>query len=188
MTDENPIKYFNFFLRPSVTEFHLGESECKSIVFKNETLERFQVKDECSFYEDPVDFGLVCESIGQAQAARVAASNTCFLNQYTIIDKKNESIHFMLDRSIDGLYFNENKAIRYLPVEVYRSFPNLVHYWANNCSIQEISRKNFEKLYNLDFIRLVGNMIKKISSDTFVDLPLLRSLALSKLNLSRSVL
>lgn len=88
----------------------------------------------------------------------------------------------MLDRGIDGLYFNENKKIEYLPVEVYRSFPNLGHYWANNCSIKEIFRKNFEKLYNIDFIRLIGNQIEKIPSDTFADLSLLRAIALSKIN------
>lgn len=87
----------------------------------------------------------------------------------------------MVEQSIIGLYFDNNKKIVYLPVKVHRIFPNLIEYRAENCSIREISKKNFEKLYKLRTIILEYNQIEKVSSNTFADLPLLLYIGLRKL-------
>lgn len=167
----------------SLTYLDLESTACISRKFENMTISAIanQVDKKCKFDEtETIDLGLVCESISQVSRNDITARETCMMNGSTIISSKNRTIHFMLDQGIDGLYFNENKKIEFLPVEIYRSFPNLKEYWANNCSVREISKKNFEKLYQLNFIRLVANQIEKISSDTFKDSVLLRAIALSE--------
>lgn len=160
----------------------LWSNVCIAKVFNNATVRAApdEVSNKCKFDEvETNDPGLVCESVSPLYSS----GEWCFMNESSIIDKKDETFHFMLDQSVDGLFFNENKKIEYLPVAVYRSFPNLIEYQANDCSIKEISRKNFEKLYKLNYIRLHFNQIEKITSDTFADLPLLRGIALSELSI-----
>lgn len=166
----------------SLKSLSLDSNVCISKKFENATVRRIieKVNAKCKFdEEESKDLGLVCESV----TPFYSSGEWCFLNGTTVIDKKDEIFHFMLDQSVDGLFFNENKKIEYLPVAVYRSFPNLIEYQANDCSIKEISRKNFEKLYKLNYIRLHFNQIEKITSDTFADLPLLRGIALSELSI-----
>lgn len=164
---------------PSLRSLSLESNVCISQTFENATAQTIvdEVSAKCKFDEEESnDPGLVCESILPFNSGEY-----CFLNGTTVIAQKDKTFHFMLDHSVSGLYFNENKEIEYLPVAVHSTFPNLVEYQANDCSIREISRKNFAKLYKLNYIRLHFNKIEKITSDTFADLPLLRGIALSKI-------
>lgn len=164
-----------FQFLPAMKNLNLGSDFCISPKFQNISLQT--VSDQmnlemCKFEEEEnSNLDLICESV----------SSYCYLNGTTSISKKGETFHFMLDQSINGLYMSGNKRIEYLPVNVHRNFPNIKQYLAEDCSIREISRKNFEKLYEVSEIRLRENQIEKIPSDTFADLPLLLYIGLRKL-------
>lgn len=84
------------------------------------------------------------------------------------------------DESIVGLTFATNRKISFLPLEVGKSFPDLLCYAASNCNVKSISKKHFEKLGKLKELLLYNNRITTIASDTFADLVSLEYLKLSK--------
>lgn len=90
----------------------------------------------------------------------------CYLRDEAAIDSPDFTIANR-DASVDMMKFFSNAKIEFLPVNVYKSFPNLVSYEAHNCSIKEITKKNFERLNKLQTIALWGNFIEIIKSDTF---------------------
>lgn len=82
------------------------------------------------------------------------------------------------DETIEELDFSLNKKIRFLPIKVARTFSNLLAYFADSCSLTEISKDNFENLVNLTTLSLRENQTERIASDTFEDLKSLRGLYL----------
>lgn len=111
--------------------------------------------------------------------------DTCLMTNQTEISFTNFIIANLKDEEIEGIKFEGNKNIRFLPYKIYLQFPNLVIYNAERCSIKQISMQNFENLRSLKSIELRFNRIKKISGDTFKGLDNLRSVDLSKFNLHR---
>lgn len=85
--------------------------------------------------------------------------------------------------TIKALAFWGNKNIKYLPVRVATSFPNLLAYDATSCALKEISYQNFEHLYSLKLLDLGHNEIASVSIDAFKDLRSLKRLQLSELSL-----
>lgn len=104
----------------------------------------------------------------------------CFMNNNTVTDADDLKIATTRDLAVGGLRFDNNKNIQFLPILVYRTFPNLQVLVAANCSLREISKKNFQQLNKLEKLRLEKNMIEKISSDTFEGLVQLEKIYLSK--------
>lgn len=51
-----------------------------------------------------------------------------------------------------GLKLSDNRNFRFLPENPAESFPNLVAYGARFCSIEPISKVNFENLDKLQFL------------------------------------
>lgn len=72
------------------------------------------------------------------------------------------------ETAVDGLYIKNSGGIHYLPVRIYKSYPNIIGIYAGkNKEIKEISKKNFQKLLKLEYLFLNNNNIQKIKSDTF---------------------
>lgn len=107
---------------------------------------------------------------------------TCYMNAHTIIDSANFSVAGLRDEDVGGLNFEGNKKIGYLPVYLYKQFPNLYVYFAKSCAIKEITKENFEKLKRLFVLDLSYNNIQKIRADTFNGLTILGKIYLSELS------
>lgn len=85
------------------------------------------------------------------------------------------------DSSVEGFYSYNNKNIRFLPENLAEKFSNLIIMWAQSCSIEKISKKNFQGLNKLRGLALSSNFIEQITSDTFEDLVSLTHLYLGEL-------
>lgn len=92
---------------------------------------------------------------------------SCIMTLQTTINATNFVIADLKDEEVEGIIFEGNKKIEYLPFKIYLQFPNLDIYKANRCHIKQISKDNFRSLHRLKSINLSFNQIKKISTDTF---------------------
>lgn len=152
---------------PKLKAVNLVSNECinkKFAEYRLQSLVRV-VTNKCGFIETETgDNEVGCTAIEPCRELTTCCRMTSPINSsdFTISDQKNEEVK--------GIYFVRNTAIEFLPVFVYQKFPNLQGYAAYNCSIREISKKNFERLTRLVNIFLLGNKLEKIPSDTFDDL------------------
>lgn len=101
---------------------------------------------------------------------------TCVLNEYEIIDGQNYKIFantepyqlpLIKDEDIQAISFVNNKNIKFLPVNIGESFPNLIAMKASGNSIANITRETFMNLPKLKFLNLSFNKIKSLNPDTF---------------------
>lgn len=67
----------------------------------------------------------------------------------------------------------------FLPVNIYKKFPNLKVYIASSASIKKISFLNFEKLMHLNLLDLNTNQIELIPDNCFKGLAKLQKIDLS---------
>jgi Leucine rich repeat len=104
---------------------------------------------------------------------------TCFMDQKTTIYSPG-ALMSTNDWSMNGLMMNLNKKVHYLPDFVAEQFPNLLAITAFNCSIRQVSNKNFKGLIKLRFLDLGSNKLEKIQRETFEELSHLKVLKLSK--------
>lgn len=86
----------------------------------------------------------------------------------TSIDAEGSTIS-PKDESAQGLDFDGNKKIKFLPIKVAETFPNLLVYDARICSLT-ITKANFEGIDKLNLLYLHENRISTINSETFEDL------------------
>lgn len=107
-------------------------------------------------------------------------SRICWMDEKTSINAIGYRIPSPDDK-IRVLMFNHNKAIRYLPVMIYRTFAGIEKISAPHCSIELIGRRNFMKLKVLQVIDLNSNQIERISGKTFKGLINLAEIDLSEL-------
>lgn len=98
----------------------------------------------------------------------------CFMSNNTAIATPNITVSFTADEAMEGMWLEKNKAIQYLPIQIYEIFPNLREYWARECQIKAISKKNFKKLAQLKELFLSSNLIETVPSNAFEDLIKLR--------------
>lgn len=102
----------------------------------------------------------------------------CWMTQTTAI----ESLFYTIvnsDEMVTSLDFTNNKKILYLPINVYKNFPELDTYEAGYCLIKEIKKTNFANLKNLHWLFLNQNQIEIVPVDAFEDLSSLARLFLS---------
>lgn len=92
---------------------------------------------------------------------------TCSMRSVKIINSDDISLSSERDDTIDKLCFSTNKKIKFLTIDVVKSFPNLKTYEATSCSIKTISNRNFEGLNKLSRLWLSYNQIERIASNTF---------------------
>lgn len=126
---------------------------------------------------------ILCESISEGQFSSVGfteALKTCLMHDTTTIDSEGFVIS-PADSSVLAMTFFHNKEISFLPIKVYKTFPNLEVYNAESCSLTSVSELNFKKLRKLKFLSLMDNQIERIKSDTFEDLALLETLWLGRI-------
>lgn len=107
-------------------------------------------------------------------------AKTCFMQHVTAINSSGVTIFSPRDDMMGGLQFKENKKIRFLPVKIAEKFPNLWIYLAHLCSVQEVSKANFENLIQMKVLVLNQNDITTIYHNTFEDLTSLELLQLRK--------
>lgn len=105
----------------------------------------------------------------------------CFMDYVSSVDRDDFVIPGHKDESIKAVYMKNNSNIEFLPVQIYRKFPNLLQYSMINCELSEIFKKNFEHLNQLQLLDLSDNRIEIIRSDTFEGLSRLENIFLSKL-------
>lgn len=79
---------------------------------------------------------------------------------------------------VKGLNAENIKTIQYLPIDVYKKFPNLEAYQFRNCSIKELRYENFQNLTEIQYMNLGLNEISVIPAKIFRDLTNLNSLEL----------
>lgn len=107
--------------------------------------------------------------------------NTCLLMTDVAIITPDTSIASNKDETIEGILFDGNKRVKFLPVSVSEKFPNLTGISAWNCAIETVSNRNFKNLSHLVALGLGSNQIETIDENTFEDLFSLKKLYLRKL-------
>lgn len=125
---------------------------------------------------------LRCEKTENVGWGDVGTQKTCRMKEISEINSPSSIISLPPDNSVTGLDLGYNKKINHLPIKVYETFPNLVLYMANDCSLKTISRLNFENLTKLKSLWLSNNQIEKVDSRIFESLLSLQWLHLSKLH------
>jgi hypothetical protein len=114
-----------------------------------------------------------CENVSDLDAIK-----TCFMVGKTSI--YYETTIATNNDSVQGLRFYNNRKIQYLPVEVAKTFPNLLVYNAGGCSLKTLLKVNFEGLKKLKNLLLFSNQIEAIELEAFADLVDLEVLWLGK--------
>lgn len=109
----------------------------------------------------------------------VGSQKTCFIEEITI-DSQGFSIASAKDEATGGIYFEENKQVSFLLVNVHEIFPNLMGFSAAECSIKTITKENFKNLKILKELKLRYNQIEIIQGDVFEDLISLEELDLGE--------
>lgn len=102
---------------------------------------------------------------------------TCRIDLKTTIDNI-ETVFVDADETINEIFADGNMNIKYVPPNIYRTYPNLISLSFYFCSLGSISKVNFEQLYNLRILALHQNKISVIDNDTFNDLESLEVLYL----------
>lgn len=96
------------------------------------------------------------------------------------------------DISVDGLQIRNTDGFdllpvsHFLPVRIYRSYPNIIGIYAGGQKLKEISKKNFQRLLKLEYLFLNNNNIQKIKSDTFEGLIKLKTVNLGEFTIKSS--
>lgn len=114
--------------------------------------------------EEEEEKGIKCEWVGSYNTYSDAC---CYMKGKTIINESSMELAKRNETFIDALNFNMNKKIQFLPIRVSETFPQIIQYLANRCSIKTISKSNFEGLDKLTDVLLGGNQIEVIPTDTF---------------------
>lgn len=103
----------------------------------------------------------------------------CYLNETTAISAIYSTFAGSQNYYINAILFRDNRKIQFLPVNVYKKFPNLVIYLAGWTSVRKISAMNFVRLSNLEWLDLHKNNIVFIPDDCFQGLAKLNHIDLS---------
>lgn len=95
------------------------------------------------------------------------AQNCCYLDETTVISSVDVAIDGLENSDVDGILLANNKMIQFLPVNVYKKFPNLVFFTAENASVKEIFALNFKRLSRVKWLDLSKNQIEIVPSFCF---------------------
>lgn len=120
---------------------------------------------------------ITCEALIEVYHRKFKA---CLLTETTNIRTNDVTFEGLENSDVKGIIFNQNKNIQFLPVKVYKKFPNLSYFWAEQACIKEISTANFQGLLILEFLNLDENQIEFIPNFCFESLISLKKILLSK--------
>lgn len=123
---------------------------------------------------------ITCEKIKEynSDIYDIGIINTCHMYE-TKIESEDVTISDV-DDTVEGYDNAFNRKIKFLPVHIADSFPNLVAFLANGCSLKSLSAESFKNLSKLRLLYLHFNFIEAIDDGTFDDLKALEYLSLSK--------
>lgn len=102
---------------------------------------------------------------------------TCRMDQDTIIDSKDFSLA-NADENITEIYTDANLNLKYLPVNIYEKYPNLISISSWYCGLKSVSKDNFKGLTKLRRLAINQNRISIVENNTFEDLEALEWLYL----------
>lgn len=105
----------------------------------------------------------------------------CYLRE-TAINDANVTVAGLENSDVDAIVFADNEKIEFLPVNVYKKFPNLEGFLASDAAVKKISALNFGRLSNLKLLDLSSNQIEFIPDNCFQGL-----IKLYKINLSKVI-
>lgn len=162
---------------PNLERISLLHNFCIDTIFYRDvirTTAHETISSSCGF-EEINSVEIFCERFDD-----FGESEFCGMDKKTKINASNFVIGELRDEAIEGIDFSENKKIEYLPYKIYMQFPNLVDYRANQCTIKQITKANFENLNRLKYLKLSSNKIQKIFGNTFHGLGNLREVDLSE--------
>lgn len=154
-----------------INKFFIGDEARKTAIEK--------ISTSCGFDEFDSK-GVVCERFEDYVNDVGIPIDSCLMVEKTAINASNFVIADLKDDEIEGIVFEGNLRIEFLPYKIYMQFSNLDIYMAGRCSIKQISKENFENLHRLKHIDLSFNQIQKISTDTFKQLGNLMHISLSE--------
>lgn len=98
-------------------------------------------------------------------------ADCCELEYETLIDTPDYTFAGHINyTTVEILIIKHQQNVEFLPVLAHERFSVLKVYFISNAPVQKISKKNFEKLFNLAYLMLDRNQIEIIKSDTFEDL------------------
>lgn len=115
-----------------------------------------------------------CEKFNRIGTLKVC----CILNVTSAINLSNVTIAGLENSKVDAILLDYNKNVHFLPVSIYKKFPNLETYLAKNASIKEISVLNFDRLSSLQHLDLRANQIEFVPNYCFEGLAKLRDIFL----------
>lgn len=105
----------------------------------------------------------------------------CIIDKQIVIDSPGFEFRVSSKlHNLNGINFEQNRNVFYLPEKVAQSFTKLQVFAADHCRIKTITKVNFEKLNKLEKVKLDYNRLTHIQSDTFDDLVSLDFLNLSE--------
>lgn len=120
-----------------------------------------------------------CESLSSVTThTNLGEVNTCNMKLCTAINEPKISISHPND--VGQLDLSGNKKIEFLPIDIHITFPNLLGFYASECSVKSVGNENFRYLRKLRNLNLGSNQIEKIIDETFAGLEMLEYLWLSK--------
>lgn len=121
-------------------------------------------------------FEIYCESVENCWSTTYC----CVMQHHAFIWTEGTTIANR-DKSVTEVHFTSNRNIRFLPILLHESFPNLRFYAADKCIVEKVQKSNFELLVDLVEINLAENRISALLSDTFEGLRRLEIISLCEL-------
>lgn len=180
-----------FAYLPRLDHVDLSRNICANKVYKADhasAIFRRRISRKCAPADETFKKEILCKASFVCEFPEKQAfflqyrriSNCCYLGAKTRID----SLDYAFDEAknysdIELFQIKHQSFIEYLPVSVHKSIPNLKYYSISHTPIHKITKKNFEKMYELGVLSLDNNRIETIRSDTFQDLIKLVQISIS---------
>lgn len=121
-----------------------------------------------------------CSEIKNHKWLYVGQQKTCYMKKSLKIDEDDSTISPQSNEvNAFNLCWSNNKVL-FLPIEIHESFPELIMYRAQDCSITTVAKEHFENLSELKVLLLGENGIEMIPPGVFDDLTALEHLNLRK--------
>ncbi|KAG5668400.1 hypothetical protein PVAND_016340 [Polypedilum vanderplanki] len=195
--DSNEIRKLSiktFDNKPNLIWINLKSNICiklefgvKKSIMKFKEEEKYRLQEEinktCSNYKEFIDglfYDTQCCLWKENESVIDQKLRTFYFSDGTKIHTDTAEVHSKYqNKNVKIVYINNNcvtvqcgskQNVKYLPINVYKSFPNIIAYYAVSYSIKHVMRKHFEKLNYLQFFDLQDNLIDAIDEDSFDDL------------------